>query len=141
MSNKTFYSNSVNWLLLAAILLIFVNAAEFLVSILYEYSFNLKKALLYSFLTLFFLASTYFRRIEKIEIRNDKLIIFMKYKTYKDSKCNFQVIEELKVTRTLHKYKRLILKNKNSKKRFVIDSDDWKEYKEIKEYLMEPKDE
>jgi len=141
MSNKTFYSNSVNWFLLAAILLIVVNAAGFLVSILYESSFRLKEALLYSFITLLFLAPSYFRHIEKIEIRNDKLIISMKYKTYKDSKCNFQVIEKLKVTRTLHKYKRLILKNKNLKKRFVIDSDDWKEYNEIKKYLMESKNE
>lgn len=141
MSNNTFYSNSVNWLLLATILLIVFNTSGFLISILYESSFTLNEALVYSFLSLFFLATLYFRRIKKIEIRNDKLIIFMEYKTYKDLMCNFKVVEKSKVTRTLHNYKKLILKNKNLKKRFIIDSDDWKNYEEIKKYLMEKQNE
>jgi len=135
--NRIYRCNLVNWYLYTIILIFIFNFIGLLVLFFYEKQITIGRIVIHTVLALFFVIFAYLRRVIQIEFKNNEMIIYKNFRKYKDIVSNFKATEKIKVTRTLHKYKQLIIRNKKINKNFRIDSDEWKDYKEIKAILFE----
>jgi hypothetical protein len=132
-----FRNRDVNWYLFLLKILIIFNSVGILLSILEKEEITFLKIILYSCLAFITVIIIYLTHIKSIEYINNDLVINYNFKKYRDKIFNFSV-QEIRKRRGINiKYTRLLLVNSNFKKKFKFDSNDWQEYKELKNFLIE----
>ena len=134
--NRTYKSNSVNWYLYTIILIIIFNVSGLLILLFYEKDITINRILIHTVLAVLFIIIAYLRHVNQIEFKNNEIIISKNIEKYNDLVSNIYALEKIKVTRTLQKYKQLVIQSNKLNKKFKIDSDEWKDYAEIKEILL-----
>lgn len=134
---KIYKRDSINWIVTIISIITIFNLIGLLIMLLYETEITINRIVLHTAIGLVFIIIAYLRNVDKIEFKDDKITISKSYRRFSDLESNFKAIEKNKITRTLHRYKQLRIKNIKSNMLFRIDSDEWKDYVQIKQILLE----
>jgi len=138
MSRIKVESNKIKWLKNFAVMAFFWNIMVYLCIIIS--GDNEMKEEYFLFFNLFLLicfAFSYIRHTKSVQISNGNITIKTNLGTYSDKKENYYIVEKQKLTRTLHRYKVMVIVNKRTRKKHYIDSDDWKDYDKLYSLLCE----
>lgn len=136
---KIFNNRKINWYFFSFKIVLFYNLIGIILLILNCKSISLLYISTYTFIAIGKMLMIYFTHIKNIKYENGYLTIYYNHKKFQDNMYNFNIKEKEKVMGINIKYKQLILENKKFKKKFKLDSDEWPDYKEIKEFFIEKK--
>ncbi len=136
---KIFNNKEINWYFFTFKIVLFYNLIGIILLILNREKISLLYISMYTFIAIGKMLMIFFTHIKNIKYEDGYLIIYYNHKKFKDKMYNFNVKEKEKVMGINIKYKQLILENKKFKKKFKLYSDEWPDYKEIKEFFIEKK--
>ena len=134
-NNSTiFQSERRSWIKYLLVLLIIFHLLGYIVLFFNQKDYTYQHILIFTIIPIIILLYTYYNYVNQIEIRDDEVLFYLSGRTKKLSKDSLKFHEKDKVTRTLQRYKQLIIWD-DSKRKVKIDSDDFEEYTLLKDYL------
>ena len=84
-----------------------------------------------------YLIMRYAGHVRRVEINGETITIHRSFGVYSDRCENYRIVEKVKWTRTLRRYRVLTIVNAVTGKKYKIASDEWKDYERLRKVLGE----
>lgn len=136
MNNNIFIADRINWISLAAGVIIIYGSIGLVVIVLLGETLTLKNILILLMILIVIVVINYYNHILEIEFSESEIKIKSTRGQYTDYRRNFYTIERQKSSGPFHRYWQLVVINKKLNRKFKINSDDWSQYADIKDAFL-----
>jgi len=138
-SQKVFNNYKINLSLLLFKAIFIFNFMGIIVFLLNRKQISYIEIVIFTLIALLFSTLIYLTHITKLEFIDSDLVVHYNHKIYRKPLVNFIVTEKSKVRGINIRFERLIIKDFKFNKKFKIDSSEWMEYKDIRDYFLKNK--